>query len=118
MRVIKSSDLEAFGTDRPVPTMYMIVYPEALRDGVIELLDQVGVPGYTETEKVIGRGSRGRHFDTPVWPGADGMIYALVGPELSEQLAAALTSFGQAVERRSKGVYGLHAFAWPCMQLL
>ena len=117
MRMITASEFEAFGTEMLAQTMYMIVYPDTLKEEVIELLDRVGVPGFTETQKVIGRGSRGRHFDTPIWPGADGMIYVLVGPELSVMLAAALTSFCQAVEQRSNGVYGLHVFAWPCRQL-
>ena len=98
-------------------TMFLILYPESFQEEVVELLDTVGVPGFTETEKVIGRGQRGRHFDNPIWPGADGMIYAVVPPTLVERLATALADYNRALESRSRSLSGLHVFTWPCDQL-
>ena len=98
--------------------MFLIVYPDSFKDDVVELLDAVGVPGYTEMEKVIGRGQRGRHFDDAIWPGADGMIYAVVGAAHVGPLAMALASYNHSLERRSRNHSGLHVFTWACDQLL
>jgi hypothetical protein len=54
--------------NEPARTMYVIVYPDSCKEEVVEILDSVGVPGYTETQKVVGRGERGRHFDNSICP--------------------------------------------------
>ncbi len=106
-------------TDTPsTGTMFLIVFSESLRDEVIDLLDRVGVPGFTETQKVTGRGQRGRHFDNPIWPGADGMIYVVTSPEQSPTLASALSTYSHGVEKRSNNLYGVHVFTWPCAQVI
>jgi hypothetical protein len=97
--------------------MYLILYPESDKEDVVRLLDSVGVPGFTETQKVVGRGPRGRHFDNAIWPGADGMIYAVVDPTHAHALASALSEHSRSLEARSKGLSGMHVFTWPCDQL-
>jgi hypothetical protein len=99
-------------------TMYLILYPDLCQEEVVQLLDSVGVPGFTETRKVTGRGQRGRHFDNSIWPGADGMIYVAVGPTHRRALASALTNYNRSLELRSRGLSGLHVFTWQCDQLL
>jgi hypothetical protein len=99
-------------------TFYLILYPQFVADDIVSLLDRVGVPGFTETNKVIGRGRRGRHFDNAVWPGADGMIYVVVGPDHAGALDASLAEYNRDLEGRSKGVSGIHVFTWPCDQLI
>jgi hypothetical protein len=99
-------------------TLFLILYPDGVQEDVIQILDSVGVPGFTETEKVVGRGTRGRHFDNPIWPGADGMIYAIVGEAHVRPLRAALTNYNRSLEVRSKNLYGLHIFTWSCDQVL
>jgi hypothetical protein len=99
-------------------TMYVIVYPDSCKEEVVEILDAVGVPGYTETQKVVGRGQRGRHFDNAIWPGADGMIYVVVDPTQGRALATALTDYSRSLEMRTRGLSGLHVFMWQCAQLL
>ena len=95
-------------------TMYVILYPDTCEEEVVQLLDSVGVPGFTETHKVTGRGQRGHHFDNSIWPGADGMIYVAVGPAHHRALASALTNYNRSLELGSKGLSGLHV----CDQLL
>jgi hypothetical protein len=98
--------------------MYLILYPQSAQEDVVEVLDEIGVSGYTETEKVIGRGPRGHHFDTNVWPGADGMIYCVVDADKREVVGAALTELSRTLEHNSKGMYGLHIFSWQVEQLV
>jgi hypothetical protein len=104
--------------DAATQTMYVIVYPDSCKEEVVEILDSLGVPGYTETQKVVGRGQRGRHFDNAIWPGADGMIYVVVDPTQGQALAMALTEYNRSLEMRSRGLSGLHVFTWNCEQLL
>jgi hypothetical protein len=96
----------------------MILYSDFAADGVRETLDRIGVAGFTELDKVTGRGPRGQHFDTHVWPGYDGMIYCAVGAEQSEKLIEALTSLSANLEQNSAGTRGLHVFTWECQQRL
>src|SRR5215813_9627710 len=98
--------------------MCMILYSEFAVDAVHSTLDTVGVAGFTELAKVTGRGPRGQHFDTHVWPGYDGMIYCVVGAEQSETLVTALTELNARLEDNSRGSRGLHVFTWGCQQRL
>ena len=108
--------------NQPAPTrsqtMYLVLYPQNLEDEVVAMLDALGVPGYTETQKVIGRGPRGHHFDTQVWPGADGMIFTVVNSDQAEAVASALANLSRELEQRSQGLFGLHVFSWSCQQLI
>ena len=96
--------------------MCMILYSEFAGDDVHAALDAVGVAGYTELTKVTGRGPRGQHFDTHIWPGYDGMIYCVAGVEQSETLLATLGGLNATLERSSQGSSGLHVFTWACQQ--
>ena len=98
--------------------MCMILYSDFAGDDVHATLDSVGVAGYTELTKVTGRGPRGQHFDTHIWPGYDGMIYCVADTEQSEQLLAALGGLNASIEQNSQGSSGLHVFTWGCQQRL
>ena len=87
--------------------MCLVLYPQNLEDEVVAVLDALGVPGYTETQKVIGRGPRGHHFDTQVWPGADGMIFTVVNSDQAEAVASTLANLSRELEQRSQGLFGL-----------
>jgi hypothetical protein len=93
-------------------TFFLIVFPQALEDDVIAVLDRVGVPGCTETRKVTGRGPKGRHFDSAVWPGADNTVFTVVDSEHAVVLSSALINFNALLEQRSHGFYGVRVFTW------
>ena len=99
--------------------MYLILYPKELEEEVIQTLEAVGVPGYTELPKMIGRGRRIRHFDNPVWPGATGALFSVLSPDEARQsLVPKFKELAATLEARSHGLYGLHMFALPCEQLI
>lgn len=99
--------------------MYMILYPKELEDEVVETLESTGVPGYTEMPKMVGRGRHTRHFDNPVWPGATGCIFTVVSHrEAQARLVPTFQALAASLDRRSHGLYGLHIYALPCLQLL
>lgn len=100
-------------------TLYLILYPKELEDEVIQTLEAAGVPGYTEMPKMVGRGRRIRHFDNPVWPGATGALFTVLGMEDAQSsLVPAFRTLAATLEARSHGLYGLHMFALPCEQLI
>ena len=47
----------------PHQEFYLILYPKELEDEIIQTLEAVHVPGYTELPKMVGRGRHIRHFD-------------------------------------------------------
>jgi hypothetical protein len=99
--------------------MYLILYPKEMEEEVVEALESVGVPGYTELPKMIGRGRRVRHFDNPVWPGATGALFSVLAPdEANQKLVPVFKELSSTLEARSHGLYGLHMFALPCEQLI
>ncbi len=95
----------------------LIVFPQGIEEAVIEILDATGVPGFTQSEKVTGRGSRGRHYDNPIWPGADGAIFTVTSPDQAAEASAALVELSRGLDQRSRGLYGVHVFTWPCQQV-
>jgi hypothetical protein len=107
-----------FAGENSDQVMCMILYSEFAVDAVRTTLDSVGVAGFTEFEKVTGRGPRGQHFDTHVWPGYDGVIYCVAGYPQSETLVQALTTLNATLEQNSSGKRGLHVFTWGCQQRL
>ena len=99
--------------------MYLILYPKELEDEVIQTLEGVGVPGYTEMPKMIGRGRHIKHFDNAVWPGATGCVFTVITPaEARGALLPAFEALAASLETRSHGLYGIHIFGLPCEQLI
>jgi hypothetical protein len=99
--------------------LYLILYPKELEDEIIQALESLGVPGYTEMPKMIGRGRRVRHFDNAVWPGATGAVFTVLTPdEAHARLLPTFEALAANLESRSHGLYGLHMFALPCEQLI
>src|SRR5579862_7499346 len=88
---------------------YLILYPKELEDEVIESLEAIGVPGYTEMPKMIGRGRHVRHFDNTVWPGATGAVFTVMTPvEARRALVPTFEALAARLDSRSHGLYGIH----------
>jgi hypothetical protein len=98
--------------------LYLLLYPQELEPEVLQLLDGVGVPGYTEFPKLVGRGHHARHFDNQIWPGATGATFTVIDTALESGLDPALREFDRMIRERSGGLHRLHVFCLPCRQLL
>ena len=98
--------------------LYLILYPKELEDDVIELLEAIGVPGYTELPKLVGRGRRIRHFDNPIWPGATGGVFTVLSQDQSQALTTPFEALAERMDSRSHGLNGLHMFALPCRSVI
>ena len=102
----------------PAMQLYLILYPKEREETILQTLEAIGVPGYTEFPKCIGRGRRIRHFDNQIWPGATGAIFTVIGPEQAPDLVRPFRQLNRQLEERSHGVAGLHIFALPCRQVI
>lgn len=95
----------------------LVLYPKELDDEMVRLIEAAGVPGYTELPKLIGKGQR-PHLDNPVWPGATGAIFSVVGADRLALLVERLREYGAGLEARSHGLHRVHVYALPCEQLV
>ena len=102
----------------PTMELYLILYPKEREETILQTLEAIGVPGYTEFPKCIGRGRRIRHFDNPTWPGATGAIFTVISHEQAPALVQPFRRLNRELEERSRGVAGLHIFALPCQQVI
>jgi hypothetical protein len=98
--------------------LYLILYPKEMEDEIVDVLEDIGVPGYTQFPKMIGRGRKTKHFDNSIWPGSTGAIFTVVDPQLGPTLARSFEHLNHELEGRSHGLYGLHLFSWPLRQLI
>lgn len=111
-----SFETDAISAD--VKSFCLLIFPEGVEDEIIEILDQLGVPGFTQSKRVTGRGPRGRHFDNPIWPGTDGAIFTVIDREQASLLANQVVQLSQKLESSSRGLYGVRMFTWNCQQLV
>ena len=102
----------------PVMDLYLILYPKEREETILETLEAIGVPGYTEFPKCIGRGRRIKQFDNQIWPGATGAIFTVIPREQAAALVRPFRRLNRQLEARSHGVAGLHIFALPCQQVI
>lgn len=89
--------------------MVMIVYNQAIEEEVEEMLAQAGVGEYTKWQRVIGRGEVSPpRLDTQVWPGANGVLCAVIKDKKRlQQLVKGLKALEAEV-----GSKGLFAIRW------
>jgi hypothetical protein len=65
LKLSADSPLADFLTNATPPNLFPAYYEER----IVALLDDIGVPGYSRTPDVVGRGPREQHFNNQIWPG-------------------------------------------------
>lgn len=70
--------------------MLIIVYDAGIDEAVTEIIENLGLPGYTKVFGAHGVGGTGRKFGNPIWPGVNNLLYIAVAPEQAEQVRRAL----------------------------
>ena len=99
--------------------MLVLIFRESLEQDVLQLLEELGVKGFTEAPKLQGAGETGQTFQTFGWPGYNAMILAAMEEEQAEQVAARLKTFSQAAQQRQRvAKIPLRLFAVPCECLI
>ena len=78
--------------------LVMIVADTAYADQVEQLLDDCGVPGFSEIPNVLGKGSTGKKFGSRAFPGSSTMYLAALDEHcmapLKEKLKALRDTHG------------------------
>ena len=97
--------------------MLILVFRSTLNEQVLRVLDELKLPGYTESTEVYGTGSMGRAFDSHAWPGYNSMVFSAVGENDARKVAGALKEFSEMLTAQGEKV-PLRLFAVPCEQLL
>ena len=90
-----------------------IVYNQILSDELIELLDELGIRGFTRWNDLQGRGSTTGepHLGTHTWPALNGALLCVVEDSRVAPLLAALRTL-------DSGNRGLRAFVSPVEQVI
>lgn len=90
-------------------------YNQALTDPVQEILDRLGVRGFTKWELTVGRGSVDGepHYGTHAWPSMNSSILAIVE---DEKVGSLLDAF-RRLDAETK-MQGSRAFVWNIEQTM
>jgi nitrogen regulatory protein PII len=87
----------------------LITYGQSLGRPIEDLLDQLGIRGFTRWTETFGRGSESGepHYGTHAWPSKNGTILAVVQDDMVAALMDALRRLNEQAEQQ-----GLSAFVW------
>lgn len=97
--------------------MLILVFRSTFNEQVLGVLDELELPGYTESSEVYGTGSMGRAFDSHAWPGYNSMVLSAVGEDDARKVARALKELSERLTAQGEKV-PLRMFAVPCEQLI
>lgn len=96
--------------------LLLIICETLLADRIIDILDDVQVPGFTRFGGVSGLGETGRHEGTSIWPGTNTIVLtAHPADDLTDEI---ISRIRQTVERDFKKRPGLKIFRLPAEELL
>ena len=86
-----------------------ITYSEAVDAEVMEILQALGVQGYTKWAKVLGKGqSSGPHMLSHVWPQGNDVVMSCVHDDIAEKILGSIREL-----RKTIGHEGVKAFSLP-----
>jgi hypothetical protein len=78
--------------------MLVVVYGGPRPHLIPDLLDRLGVHGWTQLSNAHGAGSSGRREGTRAWPGDSQVIFSIVADESVGALMAALRGVAERAE--------------------
>ncbi len=97
--------------------MLILIFRSSLNEQVLSVLDELKLPGYTESTEVYGTGSMGRAFDSHAWPGYNSMVLSAVGEDDARRVAEAMKELSRKLTEGGEKV-PLRLFAVPCEQMI
>lgn len=89
--------------------MLMILCPDERQKEVRELIARHDVHAYSEIPNVLGEGKTGKHFGTPIWPGASALVFTVVDAAKKTELVLALKAYHETLFEGE----GLRVFSLP-----
>ena len=92
-----------------------ILHDIVLTDEIQDLLDELGVVGFSRWKRMTGRGPQsGTRLDTPVWPGANSGTFVVVADDVAARLLGRLQALRDEVGLQT----GVWAFTTPVLEAL
>jgi nitrogen regulatory protein PII len=93
--------------------MVLAIFHEVYGDRVRDVLEGLGVPGYTQFRGLSGRGATGLRYDTAVWPGRNAALLTVVDDAVATRVVKELRTFKEALGTRTGRPGGIEAFVLP-----
>lgn len=91
--------------------LLFITYDADLDDDVMEMLDSLGVNGFTKWDKVLGKGKNSEpKLDTSVWPGFNCAVAVVISDDDQERILEELRKFSLRLDGK-----GFRVFALPVL---
>ena len=94
--------------------LFIIIVDSDHREDVQALLDQCGLPGYTEIPTVLGKGETGRKLGNRAFPGSSTLFFAAVDDDCAARLPGELRRLRDERGREE----GLKVYAMETEELL
>ncbi|MDR1680578.1 MAG: hypothetical protein LBS12_02185 [Prevotellaceae bacterium] len=93
----------------------LITYGQSLGRPIEDLLDKLGIRGFTRWAETFGRGSESGepHYGTHAWPSKNGTLLAVVPDDTVPELLDALRELNDLAQQQ-----GLSAFVWTIEERL
>lgn len=91
--------------------LLFITYDADLDDDVMEMLDSLGVNGFTKWDRVLGKGKNSEpKLDTSVWPGFNCAVAVVISDDDQERILEELRKFSLRLDGK-----GFRVFALPVL---
>ena len=75
-----------------------ILHDVVLTDEIQDLLDEMGLVGFSRWKRMTGRGPKsGARMDNPVWPGANAGTFVVVADDVAARLLGRLQALRDEV---------------------
>ncbi|MCG3204927.1 MAG: hypothetical protein KCHDKBKB_01644 [Elusimicrobia bacterium] len=97
--------------------LLLLVFRSGFSKEILEILDALKLPGYTEAPTVFGRGTDEPVFESHAWPGHNSLVLSALSKEDVARVVAALTDFTNKREKEGEHV-PLRVYSIPCTQLV
>ncbi|MDR7416087.1 MAG: hypothetical protein QN193_08905 [Armatimonadota bacterium] len=86
-----------------------VIYEAGIDDSMMELLQRLELPGWTKLEGAVGSGRKGLRLGTPIWPGTNNLLLAVLEEPQVQGLLEALETLKRGYLRPP----ALFAFVQP-----
>ena len=88
---------------------------QSMYDAVIDIMDEMGVRGFTGWEELIGRGTTdgGPHLGNHAWPAMNSALISVMEDDKAEKFLARLKKLDEENHEQ-----GLRAFAWEVSSMI
>ena len=91
--------------------LLFITYDADLDDAVMEMLDSLGVNGFTKWDRVLGKGKNSEpKLDTSVWPGFNCAVAVVISDDDQGRILEELRKFSLRLDGK-----GFRVFALPVL---